>query len=430
MINDNSTRTVEASTWRRAFRKPCYDSYSFSRLPATIAGLLGAPIDRLPPAWHAPLPADCTAPLGSTYDRVITLFIDAFGFRFFELFSEKLPFLQRFQKSGVVNRLTSQFPSTTAAHVTTIHTGVPVGESGVYEWFYYEPIVDGIIAPLLFSMQADPLRNTLDKGKFPADAIFPFESLYGALAGHGIESHLFQYHAYLNSPFSDVTCKGAIQHPYQNAESGLADLVETVRTVKGPAYFHLYFDSIDSKAHTHGPLSPEFNAVAEQWFDLLEKSFFGPGAAMPDRTLLMIIADHGQVRVEPKDIVEVNVVEPRLEEWIMRTRSGEPIAPAGSKRDLFLHIRPEHLADAKSALETKLGGMAEIVESRTLIAEGFFGPSVSERFLERVGNLVVLPHETSGVWWRKPKLPSPPHLGFHGGLSPTEMDVPLLLFAF
>jgi predicted AlkP superfamily pyrophosphatase or phosphodiesterase len=69
---------------------------------------------------------------------VVLFFIDAFGWRFFEKFQDA-PFLKRMAKQGSIEKITSQFPSTTAAHVTTIHTGLPVGESGVYEWFYYEP---------------------------------------------------------------------------------------------------------------------------------------------------------------------------------------------------------------------------------------------------------------------------------------------------
>ncbi|MCB0025926.1 MAG: alkaline phosphatase family protein, partial [Caldilinea sp.] len=101
---------------------------------------------------------------GDRFQRVITLFVDAFGWRFFERFQDH-PLLRRFATTGSVTRLTSQFPSTTSAHVTTLYTGEPVGRHGVFEWFYYEPQLDAVIAPLLFSYAGDEGRESLaDQG--------------------------------------------------------------------------------------------------------------------------------------------------------------------------------------------------------------------------------------------------------------------------
>lgn len=110
------------------FIKPRYDSGGFAGLPARIHEYCAS----------------------GKYDAVVLFLVDAFGWRFFEKFQD-LPFLKRLTSDGMVEKLTAQFPSTTAAHVTTIHTGLPVGKSGVFEWFYYEPQLDRIIAPLLFS---------------------------------------------------------------------------------------------------------------------------------------------------------------------------------------------------------------------------------------------------------------------------------------
>ena len=79
------------------------------------------------------------------------LLVDGFGWRFLQEYEDRYPFLARFGRDGVVAKLTSQFPSTTSAHVTTLHTGLPVGTSGIYEWFQLEPSLDAVIAPLLFS---------------------------------------------------------------------------------------------------------------------------------------------------------------------------------------------------------------------------------------------------------------------------------------
>src|SRR5437879_7619419 len=102
--------------------------------------------------------------------------------------------------TGIISKMTSQFPSTTAAHVTCIHTGLEVGQSGVYEWHYYEPLVDNIISPLLFSYADDKVvRDTLKRASVPATAFFPRQTFYQSLQDEGVNSHIFQYQAYTPS---------------------------------------------------------------------------------------------------------------------------------------------------------------------------------------------------------------------------------------
>ena len=96
------------------FIKPRYGSGGFAGVPSRI----------------------CETCASGEYDAVVLFLVDGFGWCFFEKFQE-MPFLRRLTTGGTLEKLTSQFPSTTAAHITTIHTGLPVGESGIYEWFYY-----------------------------------------------------------------------------------------------------------------------------------------------------------------------------------------------------------------------------------------------------------------------------------------------------
>jgi hypothetical protein len=96
-------------------------------LPASIAPLLGAP-------GVAALPGEFLPGRPRAFRAVVLILLDGFGWRFFEKIVDDYPALRRFAAARGVAKLTSQFPSTTAAHVTCLHTGLEVGQSGVYEW--------------------------------------------------------------------------------------------------------------------------------------------------------------------------------------------------------------------------------------------------------------------------------------------------------
>src|SRR5512143_3847229 len=138
MINAQALSAVQAARLNTHFFKPLYDSYCFARIPQAVEHLLTG-------AGDLGLPVDVLGALPQRYVKVILLFIDGFGWRFYDRHGAQQPFLKRFADEGVVSPITVQFPSTTAAHTTTIHTGLPVGTSGIFEWYYYEPQVGQVI---------------------------------------------------------------------------------------------------------------------------------------------------------------------------------------------------------------------------------------------------------------------------------------------
>ena len=46
-------------------------------------------------------------------------------------------------------------------HYVTLHSTLPVADHGMYEWFVYEPALDRMICPLMFSFAGDHERGTL-----------------------------------------------------------------------------------------------------------------------------------------------------------------------------------------------------------------------------------------------------------------------------
>jgi hypothetical protein len=408
------------------FIKPRYGSYCFADLPSTLKYLLtgvGAPS----------LAPDVLERFEPRYETVILFFIDSFGWRYIEQYGDDYPFLRRLAQEGQISKLTSQFPSTTAAHVTTIHTGLPVGQSGAYEWQYYEPLVDAVIAPLLFSYAGTRQRDTLNATQFAPARLFPYTTFYQDLALCGVESTIFQHREYTPSTYSDVVFQGARVMPYNTLPEALVNLQLCLAQHHTPAYYFLYFDKIDALSHQYGPSSPQLEAELDMFLTAMDRLFDRKLRGQQSRTLFVMTADHGQIETDPNTTIYLNR-EGRfagLNTYLETNRNGDLLVPAGSARDFFLYVKDELLDEAHAFLTERLSDAADVVQTEWLIDAGYFGPPpMSDFFLKRVGNLVILAHGNQTVWWyEKGKFEQRLH-GIHGGLSRQEMEIPLCLYDF
>ena len=109
---------------------PRYQDYCFANLPLTILKLFGC---RYP---NPTLPQDAF-PDPQKYQRLILILLDAFGFQNFKNQQSQFRFLTNKQSFSSYFR----FPSTTAAALSTLHTGVLPKKHGLIEWQLYLPEV-------------------------------------------------------------------------------------------------------------------------------------------------------------------------------------------------------------------------------------------------------------------------------------------------
>jgi predicted AlkP superfamily pyrophosphatase or phosphodiesterase len=400
------------------FIKPRFDAHGFANLPALVTSLLGGPGAARP-----------FKGLDDTYDNVLLFFIDGFGWRFFERFAE-MPALRRFQDEGRTAKLTSLFPSTTSAHVPFIHSGQPMGESGLHEWNYYEPLLDAMIVPLLFSFSGTAERDQLKATGIDPKSLYPPRSLYTRLKGLGVKSQVFQHREYTPSTYSNIAFKGANAQGFKTLPEILVNLRAALAEAKGKNYFFFYYDKIDSINHEYGPDSPQADAEIDTFLTILERHFFSQKPKAAGKTLLLLTADHGQAEVDPKTTVYLNRAFPGFEKFIKTTASGQLLVPGGSCRDLFLYIKEEHLEEVQSMLAEGLAGKADVVRTADLAEAGYFGPNVTARLRERMGNLVILTYRYESVWWYEKGKYEQKYRGHHGGLTPQEMEIPLLALEF
>jgi predicted AlkP superfamily pyrophosphatase or phosphodiesterase len=389
--------------------RPAYGGRSFADIPATVVRLLTGGRGGLAP--------EILGSLDRRWTRVVVVVADGFGWSVAERHADH-PFLRRVAAEGRLSPLTSQFPSTTSAHMTTLHTGVPVGESGIYEWFQYEPALDRMIAPLLFSYAGDDRRETLQGSGLDPAAVYPRETIYERLAAAEVAAHAVQHAAIADTTFSRAMLRGAAVRPFTADDGWVAETAAA-----GPGYTVAYVDDVDAVGHEHGPDSDAHAAAATGVLDGL--ATLADLLAAGGETLLLVTADHGQVCVHPATTVYVNERLPGLVRHLRGGDDGRPLAPAGSARDLFLHVLPGHLDDVEWLLEDLLGETAEVRPTHELMDEGVFG-AAGPRLRERIGEVVVLPKPGESVWWREPGRFDMHFRGHHGGLSPDEMLIPLV----
>lgn len=404
--------------------EPRYGRGCFSDIPASVYAWLTG--DRA-----AVLEESLALHLPRRFTTVVLFFIDSLGWQMLQRYGAAHPLLRRFHKHGIVTQLTAQFPSTTAAHTTTIHTGLTPGQSGVYEWTYYEPRLDSIMAPLLFSFSGTKERDTLKPTAIDPRDLYPTHTLYHDLGAAGITSYVFQARDILPSTFSNVVLDGAQPMPYTTLPEALVNLRLLLERQRDPAYVFFYFDRIDSICHQYGPNSVQVAAEIDACLTALESWFRRLPRTRHD-TLIILTADHGQIAVDPRTTVYLNAGDrfAGLERFLRCNRRGELLVPAGSPRDLFLYIADGRLAEAQQFFAERLAGTADVRQVRDLADRGYFGPQpLSPVFWDRVGDLVVLPHAGETVWWYEKDRFEQTFYGHHGGLTPQEMEIPLLLYA-
>lgn len=405
---------------------PNYGHGCFADLPTLIQSCL---TDQPAPTGLAGIPAA----LLRKYDTVIVVLADAFGWQHVEARATPHSLLQRIGAEGVITQWTSQFPSTTAAHVTCIHSGLPPSQSGVFEWEYYDPAVDETVTPLLFSYGGVRPRDELKALDIQPFQLYPTQSLHQQLRAAGVTTHVYQHREYTPSTYTDWICRGAQMRPYLTLPEALYNLRQEVPQAPKPAYFFLYYDRIDALAHLYGPNSPQVAAEIDSFLYALETLFFRSAQGELHNTLFVLTADHGQMMVDPAQTVFVNVDRDfaGMERFLRRNRRGTRIGPGGSPRDLFLYIQDDRLAEAQTFFAERLAGVADVHLTQPFIDDGFFGPlPPSPAFLSRVGNLLILPHAGQTVWWYEEGRYGMRYRGMHGGLSREEMAIPVCLYQF
>lgn len=393
---------------------PYYDGYNLVNLPASICRWLG-----IEGFGARPLAREIVDLWQDRFANVILLVVDGMGLDTLESARSQAqanPGLAVWNAMDLAP-LTSLVPSTTAAALTTFWTGRHPGEHGVvgYEvWLKEYNLIANMIYqnPASFSGDIGSLRRT----GFLPETFLPVATFGSHLRQQGIHPYAFQHQTIARSGLSTMLMQDVDVIAFRSLSDLFVSLDGVLEQAGGQKYIYVYWGDLDEHSHHFGPqderVALELNVLSRQLQRFLEKR----SRRSRGDTLVLVTADHGHLSTPRRPEFELRR-HPDLMDCLVMSPSGEARLP-------YVYLRPGCEARFLDYLAMTWPGQFLAVPSSQAISSGLFGSGrMYERLPERVGDYIVIPQD-SAYWWFATR--DNPLLGRHGGLSRTEMLVPLL----
>lgn len=419
MLIEEIEKIVKKKT-KEGFIYPRYDGYSFYNILPTIFALFGKDLGK------PTLPQEIYQAYVGRNKKVILFLIDGFGFDQFIRLSKELPFLKNFTRGGNIYPITSIFPSTTSAALTTIHSGLTPQEHGLMEWYLYFDEIDQVIQTLPFSPvgRMQPPEALQMIGVNP-QILFSGKTIYSKFKDEGIVPYLFLEEKYLQSSYTRLTSQDANIITWRQLNDLILSLQQIVTNGTSPFCAGVYLDLLDHTEHQFGKFSDQYFVEAKNLFKRLQKEFIEKiDPELAQDLIILITADHGQININPSDTVYLNDF-PEITENLALSQNNKKILPWGSPRDLFLKIKDDKIEEVFSFLKKKFEDKALIIKSKKAFEQGFFGAGLPHpKFFDRIDDLLIIPFGNQTIWYEYLSGERLVFKGCHGGLSEEEMLIP------
>jgi hypothetical protein len=379
---------------------PDYQGGSIVNLMASILSARGGhsrypPLTLLPPEKIA----------GVT--NLILLVVDGLGADYLARHSPQGPLMRH-----LLGPITSVFPSTTAAAIPCFLTGEAPQQHGLTGWFTWLREL-GCIMTVLPGNPRYGTGSYHQSGLDPAK-LYGLVPIFDRMPG---SSYVVAPAFISGSDFNRALCGRARSVPYEGIAAMFRATASVLRRDTGPKYLYLYWPQLDTLGHKIGIEAPatvhHLQEIEQALTDFLVQT------AGTD-TLILVTADHGQVDTTAADRIDLDD-HPELTRALVMPPCGEP-------RASFCYLKPGQVEAFSDYCRSELAGRLDPYRSEDLLAQGLFGLGEPNPHLaERIGDLTLLMHGNTVVHQHLPHEPPKVQVGAHGGLSRTEMLVPLSL---
>jgi hypothetical protein len=315
---------------------------------------------------------------------------------------------QRFFAKHPHRQLSTVFPATTAAAVTTFDTGASPAEHAILSWFLHLPDL-GCVAAVLRTHSR--VGTDLVPADFDLRSYFAVPSFVETVQTHRA---LLSYGTIPDARFGVVGSIWEDRRAY-NELDGLVAAVEAVASAPRPSLSYVYWPRYDGLCHEHGCQSAEVAAQFEELDDALARVI---ECLAHKNATVCVLADHGLVDVAREHCIDLAQVPGFMDCLAM--------APSGDQRQMSCFVRPTKVDAFRRIFERELSHACICITGDELLEAGAFGPGKPhESLANRLGDYVLLCRDDYAMI-HTPRGFEPLYMpGSHGGMSAAEILIPL-----
>ena len=400
------------------FVLPDYDGLSIANVSTSVAQVFGAQTDR------PPLEPAILEPFLPGVRQVVLVMVDALSYQTLRqalAANRRNGFNRLLRAGGRLVPVTSVFPSTTTAALTSLWTGYTPAEHGFvgYHLFLREyGVRANMIAYSPAATQGLGREQLVEIGLEP-EKFLPVPTLPESLAPVGVPVFNLLEQPYVQTALGRTQFRGVRE---TRGIVTAADLWVGVRNwleaLQGKrAVLAAYWSAIDRIGHAYGPDSEVILAELDNLAYSFERELWSKLSPAAHRGVLFLLtADHGMAAV-PRDQVVYLQRHPDLRERLLLSYTGDA-------RAAYLYCRQGQVDAVRKYFETRLGDKFCVFDSQAALDAGLLGGGqVAAETRHRIGDLIVIARGGASLCDRNEP---PKEQGRHGGLLAEEMLVPLL----
>jgi hypothetical protein len=313
-----------------------------------------------------------------------------------------------FLQTRVVRTLRAVFPTSTAPALTSIATGAWPSEHAVPGWFTYLP--DANITAVILPFVERFSRQDAHTHGATLESAFPIPSLSSRGNREQLRVTPERIHTSAYSRYSSGDAPGMGYSSLRDACDGIAEFIGRSRT---PTFTYFYVPFVDTAQHERGIASK----ATRRAMRLVESRLEELADRLKGTARFIVTADHGQIEVPASAQCEFETGDPLLA--LLRVPpSCEPRTPA-------FHVHAGQSSRFEQMFRERFGEDWALLTADDVDELRLLGPQpISAETRRRIGDYLGIALGTSIL-----SLPlDKPMVGFHGGLQPDEVLVPLVIF--